>query len=269
MRCLACCTSINYPLKIIEKSIREQGYAYQYFQNVLHFFNIEKKEDIFFFQHGCFVSWGLSKLKEQWVLSRLDELYLDTTERKEFHTFNYELAEETNLFADPNYDTDIITIKTSEEKNTLLKLAISYALSKSVKLRSHEISIQKTVLENQFIAEELAKKGRISLGRKAIFKRIGEIFIAKSLINLSNEYLDVSEYFWRYPHLEPQYLIVERFLDIKKRVATLNQRLDVVHDIVLMLNNQLEHRYSSTLEIIIIVLIFAEILLNLLYQFRI
>ena len=61
--------------------------------------------------------------------------------------------------------------------------------------------------------------------------------------------------------------MVEKFLDIQKRVAILNQRLDVVHDVVLMLNNQLEHRYSSTLEIIIIMLILGELLMNVLHHY--
>jgi uncharacterized Rmd1/YagE family protein len=179
----------------------------------------------------------------------------------------YEIGEQTSLITSLQCNSDIITLEKGEADNTLLKLAISYGLSQSVKLRSHEISIQKTVAENQPISQELATQGRISLSRKAIFKRIGEIFLAKSSVNLSNEYLDVSEYFWRYPHLERYYLMVEKFLDIQKRVAILNQRLDVVHDVVIMLNHQLEHRYSSALEIIIIMLILGELLMNVLHHY--
>jgi uncharacterized Rmd1/YagE family protein len=225
-----------------------------------------QKEDIFFFQHGCVVTWGLSRSQEQKILSAVDEFAAEILEKKEFHYFIYQVGEKTNIISHPESNEDIITIEHSECKNVLLKLAISYALSQSVKLRFHEHSIQKTVAKNQPISQELAQRGSISLSRKAIFKRIGEIFLAKSSVNLSNEYLDVSEYFWRYPHLEPYYLMAEKFLDIQQRVSILNKRLDVVHDIVLMLNNQLEHRYSSTLEIIIIVLISSEILINLLYQ---
>lgn len=267
MRCLACCTAVSYQFDKLIKAFKADGYKIQQFRNVLHLQGLAPQEDIFFFQHGCLVTWGLSRLQEQNIISRIDSCSVDVLDKKEFHLFMYQLGDSTTITADTEGKEDIVTIDRQEEENVLLKLALSYGLSQSVKLRSHEISIQKTVAENQPISKELANQGRISLSRKAIFKRIGEIFLAKSSVNLSNEYLDVSEYFWRYPHLEPYYLKVEKFLDIQKRVSTLNQRLDVVHDVVLILNNQLEHRYSSTLEIIIIVLICGEILINLLQHY--
>lgn len=267
MRCLASYTATSYQLNELIQNLRIEGYILRRFRNVVHMQDREQKEDIFFFQHGCVVTWGLSRSQEHKILTCLDEFEIEALDKKEFHSFVYQLGDKTTIIAHPESSEDIITIEASESNNVLLKLAISYALSQSVKLRFHEISIQKTVSKNQSISTELAERGSISLSRKAIFKRIGEIFLAKSSVNLNNEYLDVSEYFWRYPHLEPHYQMVEKFLDIQQRVSILNQRLDVVHDVVVMLNNQLEHRYSSTLEIIIIILIFGEILINLLYQF--
>ena len=58
--------------------------------------------------------------------------------------------------------------------------------------------------------------------------------------------------------------MTEKFLDIPKRVAALNHKLDVAHEILEMLNSQLQHRYSSILEFIIISLIFIEIVLQML-----
>lgn len=268
MRCLACCTAHQYVLKSVRAASQKKGYVAQEFHNVLHMHNPGEKQDIFFFPHGCFVSWGLSWAQEQSILENILPFSVNPLEKKESHLFTYQVGEKTTLVSHPQFGTDIITIEQGDVNNILLKLAISYALSQSVKLHTHEISIQQTVSENQPISHELAKKGRISLSRKAIAKRIGAIFLAKCSVNLSNDYLEVSEYFWRYPHLETYYTMAEKFLDMPKRLSTLNQRLDVIHDLILLLNNQLEYRYSSTLEIIIIGLIFGEILINLLYQFR-
>jgi uncharacterized Rmd1/YagE family protein len=267
MRCLACCTAESYQLDDLGEFFKTQNYQVQRFRNVIHIQNTACTEDVFFFQHGCIVTWGLSQVQEQNFLLQLKHFSLNRLSQRECHSFLYQLGNATTLVANSKFEEDIITLESKEADNTLLKLALSYGFSQSVKLRSHEISIQKTVSANQPITEELARRGGISLSRKAIFKRIGEIFLARSSVNLSNEYLDVSEFFWRYPHLESYYLMVEKFLDIQKRVAILNQRLDVIHDIVLMLNNQLEHRYSSTLEIIIILLILGEILINIVYHY--
>lgn len=259
-RCIAYCTAENYHLDSLRHIFKSQDCKLGNLRNVLHICYTEA--ELFFFPHGCFVAWGLSYAQEQSILSQLSQFSIHELKKKEFHKFSYQSGEKTSLVADARLNADIITIDSEATEDVLLKLAISYGLSQSVKLRVREIVMQKIVGENQPIAQELAQRGRISLSRNAISKRIGEIFLTKSLVNLSNEYLDVSEYFWRYPHLEPYYLMAEKFLDIQKRVSSLNQRLDVVHDIALMLSNQLEHRYSSILEIIIIVLIFGEIILN-------
>ena len=88
--------------------------------------------------------------------------------------------------------------------------------------------------------------------------------MTRSSVNLSSEYLDVPEYFWRYSNLESYYEMTEKFLDIPKRVAALNHKLDVAHEILEMLNSQLQHRYSSILEFVIILLIFIEIVVQIL-----
>jgi len=267
MRCLSFCTAGNYPLALLSDFFRARGYAIQRFRNVLHMTRPRQRGDVFFFHHGCFVAWGLSRPQEAEILTHLLDFSIDPLDKIEFHAFICRPGVKTSLTTHPRFNTDIISLEASECDNVQIKLAISYGLSQSVKLQFYESSIQKTVAANHAIPRELARCGRISLSRKSIFKRIGEIFLAKSSVNLGSEYLDVSEYFWRYPNLESYYLMAEKFLDIQKRVAILNRRLDVVHDVFVMLNNQLQHRYSSILEIIIIVLIFSEISINLLYQY--
>jgi len=92
---------------------------------------------------------------------------------------------------------------------------------------------------------------------------MGEIFMVRSSINLNSEYLDVPEFFWRNPHLEPFYVMTKKFLDIPSRVMALNQKLDVLQELLNMLNSQIQHRQSSLLESIIIMLILIEIVISL------
>jgi uncharacterized Rmd1/YagE family protein len=97
---------------------------------------------------------------------------------------------------------------------------------------------------------------------------MGEIFIARSSINVNIEYLDNPEFFWRNPSLEPIYIMIKKFLDIQNRVMALNQKLDILQELLHILNSQLQHRHSSLLESIIIILILVEILISL-YQFHV
>jgi uncharacterized Rmd1/YagE family protein len=134
-----------------------------------------------------------------------------------------------------------------------------------VKLEAFEEAIKMNIQKNAPLPEEIAARGSIKLSRNSISRRMGEIFIARSSINLNSEYLDMPEFFWRNPNLEPFYEMSKKFLDIPNRVVALNQKLDVLQELLMILNTQVEHRHSSLLEMIIIILIVVEITVTLLH----
>lgn len=263
MRCISFCTAASYKLSALADFFRSRHYTAKVFRNVLYVTKNKQDVDIFLFNHGCFVTWGLRKKQEKKLLEQIKPFSIDPLEKIETDRFFYYIDEETRLFPHQRFNVDVITLGKDEIDNVQMKLAISYGLAQSIKLEFYEESIQKTIRANSQIPRELARYGRISLSRKAISQRIGEIFLTRSSVNLSSEYLDVPEYFWRYSNLESYYVLTEKFLDIPKRVAALNQKLDVVHEILEMLNSQLQHRYSSILESVIILLIFIEIVVQI------
>jgi uncharacterized Rmd1/YagE family protein len=262
MRCISFCTAASYRLSALADFFRNLRYVVRLFRNVLYLTKNNKNMDIFVFNHGCFVTWGLRKKQEEKLIEQINPFSVDPLEKIETDYFIYHLGKETRIFPHQRFNVDVITL--GESDNVQMKLAISYGLAQSVKLEFYEESIQKTIEANSRIPRELAQYGRISLSRKAISKRIGGIFLTRSSVNLRSEYLDVPEYFWSHSNLESYYVMTEKFLDIPKRVAALNQKLDVVHEILEMLNSQLQHRYSSILESVIILLIFIEIVIQIL-----
>ena len=110
----------------------------------------------------------------------------------------------------------------------------------------------------------LANLGRISLSRKDISRKIGELFVERNFINLQADILDIPEFFWDHPELEPFYRRTAHYLDITKRAENLNKRLGVIHDLFEMLSNELNHQHSSRLEWTIIILIVIEVIIALL-----
>jgi uncharacterized Rmd1/YagE family protein len=151
-----------------------------------------------------------------------------------------------------------------QNKSSHTKLAISYGLAQSVKLTIFEEAIHKTIAYSQQIPTGLAKHGKISLSRKEISKKMGEIFLERSFVNLHTEILDTPEFFWEHPELEPFYKRTIHYLDVSKRVELLNRRLGVVHDLFEILSNELNHQHSARLEWVIIILIVIEVILILL-----
>ena len=91
---------------------------------------------------------------------------------------------------------------------------------------------------------------------------MGELFLQRSNVNLHSDILDTPELFWEFDEYEQMYILGRSYLDIDKRIEILNQRLDILKDLYEMLQNELNVKHSAKIEIIIIVLILAEIVLQ-------
>lgn len=264
-RCVSFCTADSYDLLGLASYFKKKGYFTRLSRDVLHVTSLKRSGDIFFFTYGCFVCWGFKKNFEDKLLEGVKEFALHPFTTIESDHFYYRYGEEVSIDTHERLRLDIVTL---DSEDVMIKLAISYGLAQSIKLESFEEAIKETIKINNYLPEEIASRGTISLSRRSIFKRMGEIFIARSSINLNIEYLDVPEFFWRNPNLEPFYTMTKKFLDIPNRVMALNQKLDVLQELLHILNSQVQHRHSSLLESIIILLIAVEIIISL-FQFHV
>lgn len=261
MRCVSFCTANTYDLAALAQFFkRKDHYVVSHTRDVLHITNTKKPADMFFFNHGCFVCWGLKKPQEKKLIDQIKPFSVGVLPHMQMDHFCFRFGEECSIDAHDRFKIDVITL---DSDNPQVKLAISYGLAQSIKLETFEDSMQEAIKKNSLLPAEIAKKGVVSLSRTALFRRIGEIFIARSSINLSSEYLDTPEFFWRNPNLEPFYIMTKKFLDIPGRVSSLNQKLDVLQELLDILNSQVQHRHSSLLEMIIIILIMIEIVISL------
>lgn len=260
-RCVSFCTAYSYDLPAIANSLKNNHYELSLSRHMLHVRDEAKNQDIFLFDHGSFVCWGLYNKQElQWLdkIRPYSNSLLPKTERDHFC---FKISnEKTSIFAHKRYKIDLINLRDDDYE---IKLAISYGLAQSIKLETFEAAVQYTIEVTANIPSNIARYGAIYLSRRSILKRIGEIFEVRSLINLSSEYLDTPEFFWQNTNLEPYYIMTKQFLDIPSRLGALNHKLDVLQELLDILNNQALHSYSSRLEITIIILILIEIAISL------
>lgn len=262
MRCVSFCTAKNYDMAKMAKFFKSQNLIVRLHRNVLHVAIASSSSNVFLFTNGCFVTWGLKKKQEDQLLEEIRHFSIEPLEKIETDYFAVKYGPETKIKSHERSNIDIINL---ESDNVQLKLAISYGLAQSIKLESYEAKIQMTIRKNTHLVEELATRGKIKLPRKAINRRMGEIYLERASINLKSEYIDIPEYFWEHPSFEVYYSMTEQFLDVPRRVSSINHKLDVLHDLFEMLTTQLEHRYSALLEYIVILLIFMEVVFNFLH----
>lgn len=257
MDCRAYCTASSYQIRAFYDSLKGQQRATLY-RDVVHitvFLTNEGQGDVFYFPYGALVCWGLSLEQCRHYVEKVKDFEHQPLDEIDTDEFTYLKGDASRIIED-----EIILT----EDDTLHRLAISHGIAQSVKLSTFENAIRHTFDTTKHLPEDLAKHGRIPLSRKEIRRKMGELFIARSSINLHVDVLDTPEFFWEYSELEPLYAMTANYLDIETRVEVLNQRLDVIHELFEMLGNELNHQHSSRLEWTIICLIVIEVLVSFL-----
>lgn len=216
--------------------------------------NVAPNSDIIFFNYGVYICFNVDFETTKFFEDTLTDFLIEPFEKPIIEQFSYTIKESFEI----NYDQVVL-----DEDSILAKVAVATTLAQNIKLIEFEDKIEKTIEENSKIPMELAKKGKITLNKKETAKKIGELFLVKSRTNLHYDLLDTPEFFWEYPHYEHYYDKISKYLDIKSRIEVLNKKAEIIQELLDMLSNEQNHRYSSFLEWIIIILIGVEIVMSL------
>ncbi|KAI4253489.1 MAG: hypothetical protein LQ352_003657 [Teloschistes flavicans] len=223
--------------------------------------------EIFLYDYGTVVIWGMTLAQEQRFLNEISRFESEKLAPSDVQTENF------NFYYTREYQARIYNdfISLREKKNYMTKLAISHALSQSVKTSLFEDLLSTTIASTHPLPAQLALTGRIALSRTEITKQIGQLFILRINIHLQGSVLDSPELMWAEPQLEPVYGAVRSYLEMDQRVGLLTERLEVLGDLLAVLKDQVGTRHGEYLEWIgrgcranikykVIVLIAAEIL---------
>ncbi|KAG8624837.1 hypothetical protein KVT40_007904 [Elsinoe batatas] len=211
--------------------------------------------EVFLFEYGVVVIWGMSVKEEQRFLKEIAKFEVEKLAKDDVQTENF------NFYYTKEYQARIYNdfISLREKRNYMTKLAISHALAQSTKTSLYEDLVDNTIDTTKEIPSTIAMTGRVKLTRKEINMQIGELFILRINIHLQGSVLDAPELMWAEPQLEPVYQAVRSYLEMDQRVGLLTERLDVIADLLQVLKDQLTHSHGEYLEWIVIVLIAAEI----------
>ncbi|PKY01385.1 sporulation protein RMD1 [Aspergillus campestris IBT 28561] len=212
--------------------------------------------EVFLFDYGTVVIWGMSPAHESRFLSDISKFATSilSPEDTQIEHFNFYYAREYQA----RIYNDFISLR--DPRNYMIKLAISHALAQSVKTSLFEDLVSETISNTAPLPAQIAQTGSVNLTRRQINMQIGELFILRINIHLQGSVLDSPELMWAEPQLEPVYQAVRSYLEMDQRVSLLTERLDVIADLLAVLKDQLTHRHGEYLEWIVIVLIAAEIL---------
>jgi uncharacterized Rmd1/YagE family protein len=218
--------------------------------------------EVFLFSYGTVVIWGMSLKEEHRFLKEIAKFEVEKLGKDDVQT------EDFNFYYTREYQARIYNdfISLRDKKNYMTKLAISHALSQSVKVHStrsiftykankphpqtslYEDLVDGTIETTKEIPSQIASTGKVNLTRREINMQIGELFILRINIHLQGSVLDAPELMWAEPQLDPIYQAVRSYLEMDQRVGLLTERLDVIADLLAVLKDQLTHTHGEYLE---------------------
>ena len=203
---------------------REQDALHSAFASNSDFSTEVEIPEVFVFDYGTVVIWGMSPEQEQRFLKDIAKfsqspLPTDSLQTEDFN-FYYTKEYQARIY------NDFISLR--DPKHHMTKLAISHALSQSVKTSLFEDLVSETIETTSPLPAVIAQTGSINLTRRQLNMQIGELFILRINIHLQGSVLDSPELMWAEPHLEPIYSAVRSYLEIGQRVTLLTERLDVI-----------------------------------------
>ena len=219
-------------------------------------------QDIFYFDYGCVVFWGLTPAEEKAAMTELAQFTLEPVSPMEldnsYDTMEFVLDRKANPQRPIRFDRMRLRTLVLEEK-----LALSYAMAQSSKLFVFESKVLQSVEMTRYLPKELANKGKIGSSKKELNMLIGQLFVEQTEVNLFSSILDTPDFLWEDDEHLPAYEYTRSYLEVDDRVALLNSRLSVIRDLLDVLNSQVADNNSTRLEWIIIWLISVEIVMGI------
>ncbi|KAJ2546902.1 sporulation protein rmd1 [Coemansia sp. RSA 1933] len=214
------------------------------------------KSEVFIFDYGVIVIWGMDENHEREFLQELEPFEVEKVDESDIET------EELEFYINPKAQSriynDVISLRTT--KGHMAKLAISHAIAQATKLSLYEGLVDDTIEATRHIPQRMAESGTIEMTRKSLIRKIGQLFIMRVNVNLVSNILDTPEIFWSEPALQPLYTAIREYLEIPQRVEIMNHRVSVISDLLDMLNGHLNGMHGEFLEwIVIILIVFAAI----------
>jgi len=219
-------------------------------------------QDIFYFDYGVVVFWGLTPREERAAMMELQEFTIDPVSPTEldnsFDTLEFVFDRKANPQRPIRFDRMRLRSLQLEEK-----LALSYAMAQSSKLFVFESKVLQAVEMTRYLPKELALNGRINSSKKELNKIIGQLFVEQTEVNLFSSILDTPDFLWDDDEHVPAYQYLRSYLEVDDRVALLNSRLSVIRELLDVLTAQVADNNSARLEWIVIWLISIEIIMGI------
>jgi required for meiotic nuclear division protein 1 len=147
-------------------------------------------------------------------------------------------------------------------------LVLADVLAKSVALARYEKDIASVFDTIEPAANTLATKGRIPKNRKALLQLVGSALLAQHRVSGRIAFAEKPDILWEHPELGRFYDRLEDEYEIIERGVVLNGKMGVIATAAETFTDMIDTARSARLELLIVVLILAELVIAAFTLFR-
>ncbi len=138
-------------------------------------------------------------------------------------------------------------------------LVIADVLAKSVALARYEREIALVFDTIEPAANTLAKSGRIPKSRRSLLQLIGAALLAQHRVSGRIAFAEKPEILWEHPELERFFSRLEDEYEIIERGTLLHGKMNVIASAAQTFTDMIDTARSTRLELLIVILILAEL----------
>ena len=151
-------------------------------------------------------------------------------------------------------------IEIPSSANTDVLRLVMLNVSQSVALDYYEEQTNKLLEDTNEHTQVLENKGRLGLSGKKLRQYIGRTLLFKNSIAENIYVFDSPPETWENESLNKMDGDLKRTFDMQVRVRTIHERLNIIKDNLELFQGLMQHRKSTMLEWIVIILILVEVL---------
>ncbi|AEM69217.1 protein of unknown function DUF155 [Allomuricauda ruestringensis DSM 13258] len=209
---------------------------------------------LYVFRYGVISFFGYSEADISQLLSEIKPFCKEWRESYITETMDMELVSDRE---EAMIDHDKVILPESNVEG--IRLALLH-LSQSVALDYFEGLSEQAMKETRQHTTYLEQKGKLDIGGKKLKKHIAKVLNINNQISENLYIFDSHEVVWEDLELDRLDKGLKQIFDLKERYRNIKEQGNVIKDNLSLFMNIMDHRESSRLEWIIIILILVEVI---------
>ncbi|WP_274473982.1 RMD1 family protein [Mangrovimonas aestuarii] len=235
----------------LKQSKSQLSWELLFFDSDELFYQISQQKFIYIFQYGIVSFFNLSDAEIETALEAIKPLC------REY--FSEKLSEEIEVVIQPNLmKVQFESVILPEMNPEMLRLVMLNA-SQSVALDRYSEITEKLLTETNGHTQYLESKGKLDISGNKLKRFIGKTLNIKNRISENLYIFDAPAITWENEQLNKLNIDLRQAFDLQDRYHLIQDRIEIIKENLELFKDIMDHKESSKLEWIIIILILVEV----------